>query len=169
MKTVLRYAGGEKGLHDDIFPIPPVVKPSTNDMPAPGRKASTSPKMLLTNTLPVSQIRDFARAPDFNEAQFCILTRAAQILAIRTELQKIGLEEYSTRFVEYGFETWSQLAGITEAEMATLSMKLGHRRKLQREIAARRGHPWDEPLDSASVVCCSHASRENMNLKRKRG
>lgn len=65
---------------------------------------------------------------------------------LQATFEDLRLEEYLSTLVEHGFDTWDCLTGITETDMATLGMKLGHRRRLQREIARRLGHPANEPL-----------------------
>jgi hypothetical protein len=65
---------------------------------------------------------------------------------LQATLEELRLQEYLSRLVEHGFDTWDKLAGITEMDMATLGIKLGHRRRLQRETARRLGHPANEPL-----------------------
>ncbi|KAF4555270.1 putative non-histone chromosomal protein 6B [Elsinoe fawcettii] len=49
-------------------------------------------------------------------------------------LDAIGLQEYTEVLQREGFETWQQLRDITENDMVTLGIKLGHRRRLQRAI-----------------------------------
>ena len=50
-------------------------------------------------------------------------------------LGRLRLLHYHDRFVGEGFETWDQLCDITEADLEALDVGLGHRRRLQREIA----------------------------------
>ncbi|RFU26649.1 hypothetical protein B7463_g9707, partial [Scytalidium lignicola] len=76
---------------------------------------------------------------------------AAQISQLQATLEDLGLQEYHSHLVEHGFDTWDNLAHITEADMATLGFKLGHRRKLQREVAGRAGYPAAEPLSGVSA------------------
>src|SRR5271167_1436368 len=61
-------------------------------------------------------------------------------------LSHLGLGEYSEALTSHGFETWDDLIDISEETMAELGFKLGHRRKLQREIASYRGQPRTQPL-----------------------
>ncbi|KUJ10831.1 uncharacterized protein LY89DRAFT_739817 [Mollisia scopiformis] len=68
------------------------------------------------------------------------------MLELQATLEDLGLQEYLSRLVEHGFDTWDSLAGITETDMAALGIKLGHRRRLQRENARRLGYPANEPL-----------------------
>lgn len=65
---------------------------------------------------------------------------------LRATLDSLGLQDYFNSLIEYGFDTWDTLIDISETDMASIGIKLGHRRKLQREIARRLGHPDDEPL-----------------------
>jgi hypothetical protein len=67
---------------------------------------------------------------------------------LQATLEAFGLQEYQIRLVKHGFDTWDNLANIKETDMATLGIKLGHRRKIQRENARRLGHPAKEPLSN---------------------
>lgn len=51
-----------------------------------------------------------------------------------------------------GFGTWEDVMDINERDMEKIGMKLGHRRKLQREIASSNGYPSDVPLESNQAV-----------------
>ncbi|KAL8786371.1 MAG: hypothetical protein Q9195_008236 [Heterodermia aff. obscurata] len=59
--------------------------------------------------------------------------------ALAPILARLGLGQYLDRFVAEGFDTWGTLLEITEGDLEELDVKLGHRRKLQREIAISRG------------------------------
>ncbi|BFZ62746.1 hypothetical protein YB2330_003856 [Saitoella coloradoensis] len=61
-------------------------------------------------------------------------------------LSDLGLQEYNEKFIEEGFTSISTLMDITEQDLVEMSVKRGHRRLLQREIASRRGIPMNEPL-----------------------
>ncbi|KFY63953.1 hypothetical protein V496_03546 [Pseudogymnoascus sp. VKM F-4515 (FW-2607)] len=52
---------------------------------------------------------------------------------------ELGLTQYLERFLDQGFDTWDTILDITEPDFDVLGVKLGHRRKLQRKIAATRG------------------------------
>ena len=54
---------------------------------------------------------------------------------LRPVLGRLRLLHYHDRFVDEGFETWDQRCDITEADLKALNVGLGHRRRLQREIA----------------------------------
>ena len=92
---------------------------------------------------------------------------ALGMTALLPVLDELGLLVYHDRFVGEGFETWEQLCDITEADLDTLNVSLGHRRRLQREIA-KAGSPPDPrpckegsdytPSDDVSVEV-SHMSR----------
>lgn len=53
-------------------------------------------------------------------------------------LSWMGLSRYTERFVQAGFDSWETVMEITEEDLGTLNVELGHRRKLQREIANSR-------------------------------
>jgi hypothetical protein len=57
---------------------------------------------------------------------------------LEQSLGNLGLQQYLTRFLQAGFNTWETLGDISEDDLAALDVRLGHRRKLQREIARRR-------------------------------
>jgi hypothetical protein len=67
-------------------------------------------------------------------------------------LFSMGISKYLADFVAAGFLTWDDLLGITEAELESLNVKRGHRRKLQRRIATEMGFSKGTPvaLDSTS-------------------
>lgn len=54
---------------------------------------------------------------------------------LRAVLQSLSLDEYTDALVAHGFKTWGQLLDIQEHDLEALKFKLGHRRKLRREIA----------------------------------
>lgn len=53
-------------------------------------------------------------------------------------LSWLGLSQYLDRLVQAGFDSWETLMEITEQDLETLSVKLGHRRMIQKEIANSR-------------------------------
>lgn len=65
---------------------------------------------------------------------------------LHSSLCDIDLEQYTETFRAAGFRDWATLATITESELAALDIARGHRRRLQREIARRRGWPEDQAL-----------------------
>jgi SAM domain (Sterile alpha motif) len=72
----------------------------------------------------------------------------AGISDLRATLEELGLQEYESLLFDHGFDTWNSLASTNETEMENLGIKLGHRRKIQRENARRLGHLANEPLTS---------------------
>ncbi|KAL2060947.1 hypothetical protein VTL71DRAFT_8999 [Oculimacula yallundae] len=70
-------------------------------------------------------------------------------------LAHLGITCYWPQLFEAGFETWEVLKDITERDMEAIGMKLGHRRRLQREIANSRGHPTNAALEQPAICCCS--------------
>src|SRR5450432_541876 len=65
---------------------------------------------------------------------------------LEASLGTLGLQEYSQPLVSHGFRTWDDVVNISENSLADLGFKLGHRRKLQREIASYEGKPYSQPL-----------------------
>ncbi|KAF1974001.1 hypothetical protein BU23DRAFT_638557 [Bimuria novae-zelandiae CBS 107.79] len=64
-------------------------------------------------------------------------------------LTRLGLSQYLEAFVSEGFDTWETVLDITESDLGSLNVKLGHRRKLQRAIAESRGQISGRPLPIA--------------------
>lgn len=61
-------------------------------------------------------------------------------------LQRLELEQYIPLLRENGYTSWSQVMAIKEEDFNYMGFKLGHRRKLQREIANMEGYPQSEAL-----------------------
>ena len=53
-------------------------------------------------------------------------------------LSWLDMSQYLERFLQAGFDSWETVLEITEADLDVLEVELGHRRKLQREIANTR-------------------------------
>ena len=53
-------------------------------------------------------------------------------------LKWLDMSQYLERFLQAGFDSWSVLCEITEDDLKVLNVDLGHRRKLQKEIARAR-------------------------------
>ncbi|KAH9204029.1 hypothetical protein DL95DRAFT_398847, partial [Leptodontidium sp. 2 PMI_412] len=69
---------------------------------------------------------------------------------LRQILVELGLGQYFPNCLRAGFRNWESLSYITEVQLAAINFRLGHRRKLQREIA-RRQLQWPDhrPLPTA--------------------
>ncbi|KAL6164138.1 hypothetical protein ACJQWK_09813 [Exserohilum turcicum] len=65
---------------------------------------------------------------------------------LKDRLARLGLSQYHQVFVAEGFDTWETVLDITESDLSSLNVKLGHRRKLQRAIAESRGQASEKPL-----------------------
>ena len=76
----------------------------------------------------------------------------AEMVELEAVLEDLALQEYFNDLVEHGFDTWHNLIHIQETDMATIGIKLGHRRKLQREIARRQGHDDQAGLSGVQVA-----------------
>ncbi|KAK0748191.1 hypothetical protein B0T21DRAFT_276731 [Apiosordaria backusii] len=79
---------------------------------------------------------------------------------LSTVFGELGLAQYLDAFLEQGFDTWETILDITESDLDTLGVKLGHRRKLQRRIANTRGIAPD-----ASLVSPTQPSIEDLRLQ----
>lgn len=62
---------------------------------------------------------------------------------------RLGLGQYVEKFCEEGFEAWETVLDITESDLEVLGVKLGHRRRLQREIANTRGVDIETIINAA--------------------
>ncbi|KFY83176.1 hypothetical protein V498_08251 [Pseudogymnoascus sp. VKM F-4517 (FW-2822)] len=62
---------------------------------------------------------------------------------------ELDLAQYLNSFLEQGFDTWDTILDITEPDFDALGVKLGHRRRLQRKIAATRGTSHAQALASS--------------------
>lgn len=58
--------------------------------------------------------------------------------SLETKLEQLGLARYAEALIANGFEDWTTVLDITEADLDELGFKLGHRRLLQRGIALQR-------------------------------
>lgn len=65
---------------------------------------------------------------------------------LRDHLQRLGLAQYVTVLQENGYKSWTQLGTIREGDLDHLGFKLGHRRRLQRQIATMNGYPQSKAL-----------------------
>lgn len=61
-------------------------------------------------------------------------------------LQRLGLVQYVAVLQENGYEDWTQLETMCEGDFDYLGFKLGHRRRLQRQIATMNGYPQSKAL-----------------------
>lgn len=68
-------------------------------------------------------------------------------------LVQLELQQYLKRFLEAGFDSWEHLTKITENQLASLHVKLGHRRRLQRAIVRAREWPDHESLPMTPELC----------------
>lgn len=78
-------------------------------------------------------------------------------------LQSLSLDQYTEVLVAHGFTSWDQLLEIQENELEALKFKLGHRRKLQREIAVcknvtRLQNQLKSPKDTTEIAAIQSPS-----------
>ena len=76
---------------------------------------------------------------------------------LQSILTWLEMPQYLDRFLQAGFDSWQVLCEITEHDLEVLNVELGHRRKLQMEIARARSlasEPkyLDSPYHSLSGV-----------------
>ena len=63
--------------------------------------------------------------------------------------ERLGLQQYLPSFLDEGFDTWDTVLYITESDLDALNVRLGHRRKLQREIAHARAINIEQVIQTA--------------------
>ncbi|KAI9265601.1 hypothetical protein BY458DRAFT_513395 [Sporodiniella umbellata] len=66
---------------------------------------------------------------------------------IRAFLDICKLSQYYETFTHEGFDRIATLLDITESDLASMNVKRGHRRLLQRAIATARGIPNSDPIN----------------------
>jgi hypothetical protein len=59
---------------------------------------------------------------------------------IETLLSRLGISEYTTRFLAEGFDICESIMDVTETDLAYLAVNLAHWKRLQQEILNARGH-----------------------------
>ncbi|TLD36055.1 High mobility group protein 20A [Venturia nashicola] len=97
-----------------------------------------------------------------------VITASPRLCAV---LQSLSLAEYTEALVAHGFTTWNQLLDIQEHDLEALRFKLGHRRKLQRDIAVcknaqRLQDQLDIPQDITELAT-NHGSSAIRQAKRR--
>ena len=68
---------------------------------------------------------------------------------LKSVFERLGLSQYLNNFIDEGFDSWETVFYITESDLDALNVKLGHRRKLQKEIAHARGISIDQLISLA--------------------
>ena len=53
---------------------------------------------------------------------------------VKNHLDRIGMSEYTTRFLTEGFDTWEVIMDITEGDLASLGVSMAHQKRLRQEI-----------------------------------
>lgn len=71
-------------------------------------------------------------------------------------LVRLGLQQYEALLLQSGYHDWHHICHISEAEFAAMGIKLGHRRKLQREAARMHSWPDHKALPVNKSICCFH-------------
>jgi hypothetical protein len=59
---------------------------------------------------------------------------------------ELGMSHYLSDFIGQGFDSWYAILDIVESDFDALGVKLGYRRKLQRNIASWMGSPSNQVL-----------------------
>jgi predicted ATPase/class 3 adenylate cyclase len=91
------------------------------------------------------------------------LSHRFAMTAIAEWLAKIGLSEYTERFVENAIDL-SVLSDLTDQDLKDLGMLLGHRRKMLRAIAELRGEAAPAPQTGDRKVSREGAARRQLTV-----
>lgn len=67
---------------------------------------------------------------------------------LHSTLHALNLGQYIDVLQKNGFTDLDTLSKVEEEDLNRLGFKLGHRRRLQRELASMKGLPPWEPLDN---------------------
>jgi hypothetical protein len=73
---------------------------------------------------------------------------------LETFLRRLGMAEYTGRFLDEGFDTWEAIMDITATDLDALAISLPHQERLQQEISNARApvlHPFSASLDNAAA------------------
>jgi len=71
---------------------------------------------------------------------------------LKEDLVELGLQRYVSALFNAGYDTWDIIADMTESDFDALNIRLGDRRKLQRETARRQFWPENSPLPSSDEL-----------------
>jgi hypothetical protein len=80
---------------------------------------------------------------------------------IRTLLNRLGMLEYTDRFIVEGFDTWEVVMDIRETDLTFLGVSPVHRKRLQQEISEARAHSIRER--SSSPLHKTHCRYASLN------
>ncbi|SPO00808.1 uncharacterized protein DNG_03556 [Cephalotrichum gorgonifer] len=84
--------------------------------------------------------------------------------SLRDVFDDLGLSQYLEVFLDQGFDTWDTVLDITETDLEALGVKLGHRRKLQRQIRIARGAPPNAALPAANHSDAHYSKLDSCQL-----
>lgn len=73
--------------------------------------------------------------------------------SVEDTLARLGLSQYVDRFRKAGFNTPRSFCSVSERDFEILGVKLGHRRRLQRDRFCQRGGGFNQPLPSIRATC----------------
>ena len=65
---------------------------------------------------------------------------------LKKDLIRLGLQRYVSAIISAGYNDWEAVEDMMESDFDALNIRLGDRRKLQREIARRQLWPENRPL-----------------------
>lgn len=83
---------------------------------------------------------------------------------LQRNLAGLDMLQYLPNLLHAGIQDWQSLSTITEAELKSLGVRVGHRRKLQRAIA--RDHLWPENRPLPTSNFSEHLQRHRQRLRR---
>jgi len=86
---------------------------------------------------------------------------------IEQMLKDLGLQQYRSDFWQAGLDNWEAICKITDSELAVICIRLGHRRKLQREVARRLLWPDFKPLPTTEelLLLLQHNEQGRENIR----
>lgn len=83
------------------------------------------------------------------------------MIDLEVALAWLDMAHYYERFIQAGFDSWETLLEITEADLNALNVELGHRRKLQREIANTPRLPQNSAFTTPLFTSVSSSAVES--------
>lgn len=78
---------------------------------------------------------------------------------LHSHLLRLNLGSYIAVLQENGYTSWHQVIRVDEEDLERLGFKLGHRRRLQREIASMEGYPLSAALPSCGMDTTQDSSK----------
>ncbi|KAJ8657896.1 hypothetical protein O0I10_006424, partial [Lichtheimia ornata] len=103
-----------------------------------------------------------ASSPVLEPTLGCFDTNNTGHQDVKTFLEHCGQLKYLETFINEGFESTAAICEVTEDDMIAMDVKRGHRRMIQRQIAATRGIMPKYPHSVASETSASFYDSSTM-------